>query len=223
MSWIQAFILTKGTKHYRTINRGSTWQSFETDLPPAGGVSALSFHATELNWVLYSGQQCETSSGPFAGKTCFDDAFVSTDAFATKPTKLMDHTSKCVWAHANREFSTNAAKEAIFCIAFESQGAQTLPTNGNLADWIAGIRSLRESRLYTSSDFFKSKPELVDLGIGKEARGVVGIGAVSGFLVGRIEAHFGTNSHLERRTKWFYTSRRTPRNGKEASFRMDMA
>jgi hypothetical protein len=177
--------LTKGTTHYRTINRGSTWQSFETDLPPAGGIQALSFHSSDVNWILYAGQQCEMSSGPFQGRTCFDDAFVSTDAFATKPTKLMDHTSKCIWAHSNKDFKAGA-KETILCIAFESPGSAeiSLPRpGGSLADWIAGIRSLRESRLYASTDFFKTRPQLVDLGIGKEARGIVGIGAVSGFLV----------------------------------------
>jgi hypothetical protein len=31
----QAFILTSGTTHYRTMNRAETWQAFETALPPA--------------------------------------------------------------------------------------------------------------------------------------------------------------------------------------------
>lgn len=45
------------------------------------------------------------------------------------------------------------------------------------------MRSLKESRLYSSEDFFEKDRSFVDLGIGKEARGIVGIGSVSKYLV----------------------------------------
>jgi hypothetical protein len=45
------------------------------------------------------------------------------------------------------------------------------------------MRSLRDSRLYSSTDFFVSERTFVDLGIGKDARGVVGIGGVQKYLV----------------------------------------
>lgn len=190
---MQAFILSKGTTHYRTINRGQTWQSFTTPLPPAGGPGSLSFHATELNWILFSGQQCEQDSGPWQGKICYDDAFYTTNAFETQPSKLMEHTSKCMWAYSTKEFPTDNAisipKETIFCIAFEPPTDQQVPIPkfGNLADWLSSVRSLRESRLYTSIDFFQTSPKFVDLGIGREARGVVGIGAIEGFLVAALK------------------------------------
>lgn len=45
------------------------------------------------------------------------------------------------------------------------------------------MRTLRESRLYSSADFFQKDRSFVDLGIGKEARGLVGIGGVQGYIV----------------------------------------
>ena len=109
--------------------------------------------------------------------------FYTTDAFTSEPKKLMDHTSKCIWAHTTKEFSSSAAKESILCVAFEPSTSQSQSESAEMPDLSAALRSLRESRLYVSTDFFTTQAQLVDLGIGKEARGVVGIGAVQGFLV----------------------------------------
>jgi hypothetical protein len=53
------------------------------------------------------------------------------------------------------------------------------PSNG-------GMHSYKESRLYSSSDFYATK-KYVDLGIGKKARGVVGLGVVSKFMVAALK------------------------------------
>ena len=47
---VQAFVLTKEKRHYRTINRGLSWQSFDVPSPPTLGALALSFHS----YVFYT-------------------------------------------------------------------------------------------------------------------------------------------------------------------------
>jgi hypothetical protein len=57
----QAFVLTKGTKHYKTDDRGRTWRSFDVPLEPALSFSPLSFHADpqKAGYILYQGVKCE--------------------------------------------------------------------------------------------------------------------------------------------------------------------
>lgn len=75
-------------------------------------------------------------------------------------------------------------EELIYCIAFEPPSTSESGTaKGVLAALFSGSQSLRESRLYSSTDFFVKDHSFVDLGIGKDARGVVGIGVVQKYLV----------------------------------------
>lgn len=68
----QAFVLSKGKKHYRTTNRGETWQSFEVPNEPAVASEVLSFHSDNWEWILYSAQHCE-SLGGFLSRNCIDE------------------------------------------------------------------------------------------------------------------------------------------------------
>jgi hypothetical protein len=67
----------------------------------------------------------------------------------------------------------------VLCVAFDSS---VKPGDGG--------HSLRESRLYSSDDWFETK-KFVDMGIGKKARGVVGLGVVSKFMVAAMRAGEG--------------------------------
>ena len=83
-----------------------------------------------------------------------------------------------MFAHQSKEFvSPDPATTAslIYCIAFD-QSTKAGDT-----------KSLLESRLYSSSNWFESS-QIVDLGIGKRARGVVGLGVVSKFVVAALKA-----------------------------------
>lgn len=139
------------------------------------------------DWIIFTGQNCE-SDASWRGKVCYEEAFYTLDAFASTPKKLLDHTSRCVWAHSTKQFNPSVANELIFCIAFESPNAESShPANSKLdtiKEWLAGSRSLRESRLYSSTDFFTNNREFVSLGLStKEARGIVGIGSTQSYLV----------------------------------------
>lgn len=190
-----AFILTKGNTHYRSTNRGQSWQTFHTNLPPSSGVSSLRFHSTKWDWILYAGKKCEQSPwGWLGGQDCWEVASYTTDAFASQPKKLLDYSQECVWAHSTKQFTHDAANEMVFCVAFGSPDQQRRdkpPT-----------RTLRESRLYASKDFFQNDKTLVDLGIGeRQARGIVGLGTVQSFLVAALkptsdDSPNGTNDEM---------------------------
>jgi len=68
----KAFILTAETTHYRTMNKGETWSSFKTPLPPSLSANTLGFNAKKWDWILFTGQKCE-SQGGWGGKVCHDE------------------------------------------------------------------------------------------------------------------------------------------------------
>ncbi|KAM0787341.1 hypothetical protein ACM66B_003430 [Microbotryomycetes sp. NB124-2] len=174
-----AFILTTGTTHYRSMNRGETWQSFVTPLAPSLSAGTLSFHATKPEWVIFTGQRCQDLGG-WKGRACHDESFYTKDAFASAPKPLMSYTSRCLFAHDKKEFARDVPDELVYCVAYEP------PANSlseKLNNYISSTRAVVESRLYSSTDFFVSDKTFVDLGIGREARGVVGIGGVQKYIV----------------------------------------
>lgn len=129
----------------------------------------------KADWILFQGVACEnTGTGRWgSGRTCWDETYYTTDAFRSPPQLLLKQTSKCLFARSSPAF-VNAPDSLIFCIAFDP----SLKPGAN------GEHSYKDSRLYQSSDWFKNgAAEYVDLGIGKRARGVVGLGVVSKFMV----------------------------------------
>jgi hypothetical protein len=197
----QAFILSKSTTQYRTLDRGRTWQTFETPLPPALNSQPLAFHSKKdkWDWIMFTGQLCE-SLGGWRGMACQDEVrsshettcpfvcayrfasektYVTQDAFQTTPRKLLDNTSRCIWAHSTPQFNAPVADSLVYCIAFDPSS----DSSSNFGGFLQGLRNLRDSRLYSSTDFFASERNYVDLGIGKDARGLVGIGGVQKYIV----------------------------------------
>lgn len=174
-----AFIIGKDETHWVTYNRGSSWQSFETPLEASLTSEILSFHAEKTDWILFQGRACEdTGSGKWGGgKTCWDETFYTTDAFRTEATPMLKQTSQCIFARSTPVFK-DAPENMVFCVGFDSN--TTRP----------GGHSYRESRLYSSSDWFETK-KYVDLGIGKKAKGVVGLGVVSKFMVAALRMSDG--------------------------------
>ncbi|KAI0653007.1 Oligoxyloglucan reducing end-specific cellobiohydrolase [Cubamyces menziesii] len=164
-----AFILSKGKTHYRTIDRGKTWQAFDMPVPPATVVRPLSFHSDASKWgyILYQGLAC-TGSG--WGALCYDETYYTKDAFGGDSKLLLSDTSRCQFAHSSKDFKHEAHSDLIYCVAFDKSGSSTGHT-------------LASSRLFSSTDFFESEIRVEDLGIGKNARGVVAFAIVSKFAV----------------------------------------
>lgn len=74
----------------------------------------------------------------------------------------------------------DAPENMVFCVGFD----------GNTTRPDGGAHTYKESRLYSSTDWFENK-KYVDLGIGKKARGVVGLGVVSKFMVAALRVADG--------------------------------
>lgn len=174
-----AFIIGRDTTHWVTYNRGSSWQSFETPIEASLSGDILSFHATQPDWILFQGKICEdTGRGKWGGgKSCWDETYYTTDAFRSEPQRMLKQTSQCLFARSTLAFK-DAPEKMVFCVGFDGN-----TTRGE-------AHSYKDSRLYSSSDWFESK-KYVDLGIGKKAKGVVGLGVVSKFLVAALRVSEG--------------------------------
>jgi photosystem II stability/assembly factor-like uncharacterized protein len=55
----RAYVLTQESTHWKTHDRGETWQKFFTDAPPsAWKPQPLSFHASDPDKIIFNGQDC---------------------------------------------------------------------------------------------------------------------------------------------------------------------
>lgn len=107
-----AFVLTQDSKHYKTEDRGETWESFNTNsLASAFQPEILVFHADDPNRIIFNGMDCD-------GIFCDEEARYTTDGFKTvKP--LRSYTAGCWWAKSTKEFTTGDPekdKDRTLCI-----------------------------------------------------------------------------------------------------------
>lgn len=163
-----AFVIGRDTTHYATYNRGESWQSFKSEHPATLGNKPLSFHATKPDWIIFQGQKCEKAKGhwPWGGKkSCYGESYYTTDMFHSELQALLPYTTQCMFAHSEKD--VEADDNLVLCVASPNQ-----PDEAGHSD----------SRLYSSKNWFETKT-YVDLGIGKYAKGVVGLGIVSKFMV----------------------------------------
>ncbi|KAF7351228.1 Sortilin [Mycena sanguinolenta] len=106
-----AFVLTRGTTHYRTADRGRTWRTFAMPIAPALVQWPLSFHSNNYGYILYQGTACDKSGW---GAICHDETYYTTDAFGSPPQPLLSETSRCQFAHSSVDFKHEAHSDLIY-------------------------------------------------------------------------------------------------------------
>ncbi|KIK03719.1 hypothetical protein K443DRAFT_676547 [Laccaria amethystina LaAM-08-1] len=164
-----AFALTDSKIHYRTEDRRKTWRSFQVPVPPALAARPLSFHSDPKKWgsILYQGTACNREGW---GAICHDETYYTKEAFSDTPQFLLTETSRCQFAHSSKEFKHEAPSDLIYCVAFDTSS-------------VDGSHALSSSRLFSSTDFFTKDNKVEDLGIGKNAKGVIAFAIVSKYAV----------------------------------------
>ncbi|GBB91648.1 hypothetical protein RclHR1_01900013 [Rhizophagus clarus] len=165
----KAYILTIGKTHYKTSDKGRTWQEFTTPIPPAKRVKVLSFHAHREDYLLFRGTKC---TGWFE---CTDVTYYTTDGFSTSPKLLLENTDNCIWAHSSKKFD-EAPEQSIFCIRYDVSGS-------------GSMRKLSDYRLVESEGYFKDEEstKIIDFDSGGDVRGVIGLGESQEFLAAAVK------------------------------------
>ncbi|KAG1874291.1 hypothetical protein F4604DRAFT_1763753 [Suillus subluteus] len=163
-----AFVLTNSYTHYRTDDRGKTWRTFDVPELVAYVQNPLSFHSDPNKWeyTLFQATRCDPI--PW-GERCRDVTYYTKDGFISSPQLLLEDVSRCQFAHSSKDFKHDAHEDLVYCVAYDSSA-------------MTGSHSIASSRLYSSTDFFATKQN-EDLGIGKNAKGVVAFAIVSKFAV----------------------------------------
>lgn len=190
-----AFILSAGKTHWRSADRGATWQEFKTPEPPAVRAGPpLEFNADQRHYeyIIFTGKKCKPWT-PWGGNVCHDEAYVTKDGFATDPQPLIEFLMHCSWAKASPELQISQDHlTRIFCIAWEdSPSAGTSLIIGDPKHMLhSGFRSREQmsrrasaaTRLFYSDDFYKSR-KLVELDMGRDAKNFIGLGPSKRFLI----------------------------------------
>lgn len=101
--------------------------------------------------------------------TTIIQTYYTKDGFATSKS-LLSETSRCQFAHSTKEFKHEAHEDLVYCVGFDTESS-------------TGMHSLASSRLFSSTDFFEQENKVEDLGIGKNARGVIAFAILSKFAV----------------------------------------
>ncbi|WFD26616.1 vacuolar protein sorting/targeting protein PEP1 [Malassezia nana] len=171
----QAYVLSNGLQHWRTSNRGKTWQRFQTPDPPTQRLdNPLDFHADEkhYNHVIFSGKRCQSG---FFKTVCRDVAYYTTDGFASNPQLLLDPVTHCRWAKMTKDISISEDSiNKVYCIAWDESAQRP---KGSLSK-----RDVLKNRLFESTDFFQTRKSVVfdDLA---SPRGFIDLGKSRNFLI----------------------------------------
>ncbi|KAK4150558.1 hypothetical protein C8A00DRAFT_36836 [Chaetomidium leptoderma] len=166
----RAYILTEGLTHWRTGDRGKSWDKFVSGAEMSmfrGDI--LQFHAADPDRILFNGMICE-------GILCQEVAQYTTDGFKTPAKELRKNTDGCWWAKSSDLFTTGSDdldKNRILCI---------------VRDAFSPFK--QDQRLLISDNFFQASEESKDiqefepdLDMNKAAQGVVNIAVVKKYLL----------------------------------------
>ena len=103
----RGYLLTKGTRHYHTADRGHSWETFDTPIKPGTyDATTFDFHAEEKEWLLFVGQtDCNSIR-------CQKDAYY-TKNHGRQWNKMLSNVKNCTWGR-DKDFK-NIQRTAVFC------------------------------------------------------------------------------------------------------------
>lgn len=162
-----AFAITEGGTHFKTTNRGKSWETFDTGSAPSDyQPEILVFHAGDPDRIIFNGMSCE-------GILCSEEAIYTTDGFDSHHL-LRAFTSGCWWAKSSPEFTTgdkDLDKDRTMCIV--------LSPFSFFED---------EQRLHISDSFFSVDNDRVDefepnMDTNKGVDGIVNLAVVKSYVV----------------------------------------
>ncbi|KAI1130415.1 hypothetical protein F5Y10DRAFT_118535 [Nemania abortiva] len=135
----RAYVLTIGNVHWKTADKGKTWEKFYTDAFTSDFAETfgnwMAFHAGDPDKILFTGMECE-------GFFCEERTMYTTDGFETKAKSLRRQTQGCWWAKSSPVFTT---------------GDSDLDATRVICIVRAGLFSPQyENRLYISDSYFKT-------------------------------------------------------------------
>ncbi|KAI1160548.1 hypothetical protein F5B18DRAFT_503170 [Nemania serpens] len=169
----RAYVLTLGNVHWKTADRGKTWEKFYTDAYTSDFAETfgnwMSFHADDPDKILFTGMECE-------GLFCEELTMYTTDGFDKKAKLLRRQTQGCWWAKSSPIFTT---------------GESVLDATRVMCVVRSGLFSPQdENRLYVSDTYFKAldsgdtlDEKEVNLNGNAPVRGVVSLVEVKKFLL----------------------------------------
>ncbi|KAK9765410.1 vacuolar protein sorting/targeting protein PEP1 [Basidiobolus ranarum] len=166
-----AYILTSSRTHYVSQDKGSSWRSFDTPVPPSSNTPALNFHAERARYVIFTGVRCSVS-GDWGRESCSDESYYTKDAFQSPPKFMLRNTAKCIWARSTPHFQS-VPEQTVMCIEDASDG--TVATIDNM-------------KLVQSEDYFQNSKSAVQFN--EEARemgGIVGLTVIERYLVAALK------------------------------------
>ncbi|KAG1467598.1 hypothetical protein G6F56_004322 [Rhizopus delemar] len=150
-----------GKIHWKTTDKGRSWQEFQTRSDAGSSSLHLSFHAERSGYIIFNGISCKL--GAWTGIDCQNTFLYTYDNFeTTRP--LRNHATSCIWSLSSSKFR-NAPTNDIMCVEGES-------LSNNL-------------RLVRSDNFFQTQTQ-VDFGLGKPVTGVVAVSTVGPFIVAAV-------------------------------------
>ncbi|KAI8640138.1 hypothetical protein BD408DRAFT_445362 [Parasitella parasitica] len=162
----KAYVLSKNKRHWKTTDKGKSWQEFASPVEPAAVGPHLSFHSERANYVLFTGFKCKL--GSWTGVDCHDETHYTLNNFE-ELTLLRTHTSSCIWSLSNPFFGNAPAKE-IMCVESPTKSGLTSMLNPD------------EFRLVQTEDFFRTE-KVEDFNKGRQVKGVIAVSAVNRFIV----------------------------------------
>ncbi|KAI0966975.1 hypothetical protein F4678DRAFT_447885 [Xylaria arbuscula] len=175
----RAYVLTEGNIHWKTADKGETWDEFYTDAYTSlykDTVAAgkwMAFHADDPDKILFTGMECQ-------GIFCDELTMYTTDGFKERASLLRRQTQSCQWAKSSSIFTTGDSEldaTRILCIVRPE------------------AFSFKASRLYMSDNYFKAlgggealDEKEVNLNGNTPVEGVVNILEVKKYLLAATES-----------------------------------